>query len=67
MTQTSAVLDTDLDEKQLLYRGQVVQIQRRLAALLPKYLLLDDWAKRIKSGEHLTDELRHQVLQCQPA
>ena len=44
-----------------MYRGQVTRIQRRLAALLSKYLLLDDWKKIIKSKQNLTDQQRHQV------
>lgn len=44
-----------------MYRGQVTRIQRRLAALLSKYLLLDNWKKIIKSKQNLTDQQRHQV------
>lgn len=44
-----------------MYRGQVSRIQRRLGGLLSKYLLLDDWNKRIKSKEGLNDQQRLQV------
>jgi len=49
-------------EGELMYRGQVSRIQRRLGGLLSKYLLLDDWNKRIKSKEGLNDQQRHQMM-----
>ncbi|KAF6030553.1 NUP205 [Bugula neritina] len=46
------------EERELMFRGQVSRIQRRLGSLISKYLLVDDWMKMFGAQESLDESER---------
>ncbi|XP_067951509.1 nuclear pore complex protein Nup205-like [Watersipora subatra] len=50
------------EEREVMFKGQVSRIQRRLGGLLSKYLLLDEWNKKLRSHESCPEAQAQMML-----